>query len=191
MLFRSVGKGGRIGATDCTPARCRASSRRWRGRLACRKTVTAGLSGPLGPGGRGAGHGGRRHRTAGDPPCRAVEIDGDGEPLRRTPAGPAQRGRATGPDAETGIGGWIWIEPTDSSIPHGQSGPSGLRRARPRDGHADASRARIRKMLSSVKTGAGGGSGVRARQGQDRTGKVWTDPANSRRSYGISMGCNL
>ena len=57
------------------------------------------------PGRRGPGHGGRRHRAAGDPPGRAVEIPGDGEPLRRAAAREAQRRCAAGPDAGAGLNG--------------------------------------------------------------------------------------
>ena len=51
------------------------------------------------PGRRGPGHGRRRHRASGDPPCRALEVDRHGEPLWRAAIGPAQRRGATGADA--------------------------------------------------------------------------------------------
>ena len=59
--------------------------------------------GAFGPGGRGPGHDRRRHRTAGDPPRRSVEVHRHGEPLRRAAIGAAQRRGATGADAGAGL----------------------------------------------------------------------------------------
>ena len=40
-----------------------------------------------------------------DPPGRAMEVHGDGQPLRRAAAGATQRGGATGADAKAGLSG--------------------------------------------------------------------------------------
>ena len=95
-LFRSVGKGGKLGAgldPSQVPRIFKAMAREGR---------PAAFGGgrrlrPLGPGRRGAGHDRRRHRAAGDPAGRALEVDGHGQPLRRAAAGPAQRRRPARP----------------------------------------------------------------------------------------------
>ena len=87
-LFCSVDKGGRVGDRlhPCqVPRIFKAMARE----AHLPEAVVAGLSGHSSPGRRGPGHGRRRHRATGDPPRRSVEVDRDGEPLRRAVAGEA------------------------------------------------------------------------------------------------------
>ena len=103
-LFRSVGKGGRSGGA-LPPGQV---SRIFKAMARAGRSARGGGRGPVRAqhaGRRGPGHGGRRHRDAGDPPGRAVEVPGNGQPLRRTAAGDAQRrGPACAP-AGSGLSG--------------------------------------------------------------------------------------
>ena len=101
-LFRSVGKGGRAGGA--LPP----------GHGAAHPQGDGAQGPPAGGGGRGLvraqhagrrgpGHDRRRHRAPRDPPGRAVEDHRDGQPLRGTPAGAAQRRGAAGPPAAAGL----------------------------------------------------------------------------------------
>ena len=102
MLFRSVGQGraGRRAAASL-PGAAHLQGDGARGRPAA-----DGCGGPVGPqrpGRRGPGHGRRRHRAAGDPACRPLEVHGHGQPLRRAAARESQRGGAARPDAGAGL----------------------------------------------------------------------------------------
>ena len=132
----------------------------------------SGCRGPLGalsPGGRGPGHGRRRHRAAGNPPRRAVEIHRDGQPLRRAACwrGAAARrswpGCSSGPERRRGV-----CEYGRRAMMPGCPARAVTACTRPNPWPARASRAPNQKMLSSVIIGAGGGSGVL--RGMPRTG---------------------
>ena len=87
-LFRSVSQG-RADRRGARPEPCGAHLQG--DGVQCRIAGSGG-AGPVRaqrPGGRGPGHGRRGDRTAGDPPCRAMEVDRHGEPLRRASAGAA------------------------------------------------------------------------------------------------------
>ncbi len=67
---------------------------------ACGRPAGDGGGRPLRPqraGRRGPGHDRGRHRAARHPPCRALEVHGHGQPLRRAASGQAQRRGAARP----------------------------------------------------------------------------------------------
>ena len=103
-LFRSVGKGGGLGE-GLDPSQVPRIFKGMAREAGLPAVVVQGLSGHSARVGAAQDMIAAGIELPGDPPCRAVEVDRHGQPLRRAAIGAAKRGGAIGEDSGTGMSG--------------------------------------------------------------------------------------